>query len=455
MPAPLSLRRSLLLTIMVPLVLISVIGAALDYRLARETADSAFDFSLADAALDIATHVKNTETTPVVELASETEAMLRSNGPDTLFFSVTDAGGKQLFGDHDLRPAAAGTAEPLLDHAQFFDGRFRDHKVRFVVYQTASLHGPVTIAVAETIQKRLAASRSILAAMVVPWLAGLLAILLAVYFGVRRGLARLEQVEHEIASRSPRDLREINIGTAPNEVQPILARLNELFGMLRQAAAAQQRFLADAAHQLRTPLAGLQTQMDLAASEGRFEVESGRLARINQAIGRIGHLVDRLLTYARTEYTAQISHAFAPVALHDLVEQSASLFLDQALKKNIDLGFDLQLATVPGVAWMLREALANLIDNALRYTPVGGVVTVTCGTTPEASMLTVEDNGPGIPAAEMGQVFDRFYRVPGTSSDGCGLGLAIVKEIALLHGADLRLEETRGGGLRISMVFAH
>jgi two-component system sensor histidine kinase TctE len=334
-----------------------------------------------------------------------------------------------------------------------FDSRFRDQRVRVALYRLDARHGQFIITVAETINRRLLVSGRILTAMVLPGLVLLLAILGAVYFGVRRGLARLDQVESEIARRSPRDLREIDVSAAPEEVRPTLSRLNELFELLRQAAVAQQRFLANAAHQLRTPLTGLQTQIELAVGEGRFVSESERLVRINEAIARIDRLVDRLLTYARTENTSQLNPSFEPVALHELVEQSASLFIDQALKKDIDLGFDVQPATVQGVTWMLREALANLIDNALRYTPSGGIVTVNCGQTASACTLTVEDNGPGIPASQREQVLDRFYRLPGASGDGSGLGLAIVREIATLHGGTLRLEDARGGGLRFSMIF--
>jgi two-component system, OmpR family, sensor histidine kinase TctE len=141
------------------------------------------------------------------------------------------------------------------------------------------------------------------------------------------------------------------------------------------------------------------------------------------------------------------------VALNDLVEQAASIFLDEALGKKIDLGFEAGQATVSGIPWMLREALANLIDNALCYTPRGGTVTVSSSRHNGECALTVEDNGPGIPAVERDRVFERFYRVQGVTGDGCGLGLAIVKEIAGLHDAEIRLEEPPGGGLRFSLVF--
>ena len=443
-----SLRQRLLLAIIVPLLLAFGISAVLDYRLARETADAAFDQSLADAVLDISSHIQTKNTSLTLALSSEAENMLRSDVADTIYFAVRDTHGALLAGDDNLPVIAVEIAE----HPVFIDSQFRATPVRAAIRSIESPYGTITVTVAETLNKRNQASRRILTAMILPNLLLILATLFAIYFGVRGGLAPLDRVEGEIASRSPRDLREIDTTTAPQEIRPLLVRLNGLFGLLRDAAASQQRFLADAAHQLRTPLAGLQTQIDLATTEGRFASDAERLQRINEATGRIGHLIGQLLTYARTEPATYLSQSFEPVALHDLVEQAASMFLDQALSKNIDLGFDTGAATVQGIPWMLREALANLIDNALRYTPPGGIVTVSSHQSNGSGVLTVEDNGPGIPANERQRVFERFYRMQGAVGDGCGLGLAIVREIAVLHGAEICLEEPAGGGLRCSLV---
>jgi two-component system, OmpR family, sensor histidine kinase TctE len=448
--ATMSLRQRLLLAIIVPLLLTFAISAGLDYRLARETADAAFDQSLVDAVLDIASHIQTETATLSLALSAEAEAMVRSNASDTIYFAVHDSQGNLLAGDGDLPTVSILTP----NQPQFLDSRFRDEPVRAAVHRIDSPYGNITITVAETLNKRNRASRRILTAMILPNLVVILATLLAVYFGVRRGLAPLEHVEGEIARRSPRDLREIDASATPREIQPLLARLNDLFGLLREAAASQQRFLADASHQLRTPLAGLQAQIDLASGEGRFGHAPERLRRINEATGRIGHLIGQLLTYARAEPATYLGQSFEPVALHVLVEQSASIFLDQALSKEIDIGFEAGLATVRGIPWMLREALANLIDNALRYTPPGGVVTVSSYQSAVGCVLAVEDNGPGIPDHERQQVFERFYRIQGAPGNGCGLGLAIVREIAILHKVDIRLEEPEGGGLRVSLVFA-
>lgn len=452
-PAVLSLRGRLLLAIIAPLCLVFAVSAMFDYRLARKTADSAFDHSLADVALDLASHIRTTDESLSVNLSAEAEEILRSDSFDTIYLSVRDDRGRLLAGDEDLPATETLPATGADKEIYFTNSHVRGKPVRVAIHQMVSSHGSLTIAVAETVKKREMSSRRILAAMILPSLAVMLATLLVVYFGVRRGLSPLAIIENAIASRSPRDLRAIDDTLTPQEIRPLLSRLNDLFGLLREAAASQQRFLADAAHQLRTPLTGLQTQIDLSTNEGRFSSDPERLLRINEATNRIGHLIGQLLTYARTEPATYLSQSFEPVALHNLVEQAASIFIDQALGKGIDLGFEPGRATVAGIPWMLREALANLIDNALCYTPGGGTVTVSSCQNGGTCLLTVEDNGPGIPLAERSRVFERFYRVQGASGDGCGLGLAIVREIAGLHDAETRLEDPAGGGLRFSLIF--
>ncbi|MFO1340795.1 MAG: sensor histidine kinase [Burkholderiaceae bacterium] len=444
-----SLRRRLLAAILAPLGLVFALSVVLDYRLGRETADAAFDQTLADAVFDLESHLSSSHEDVALEMSSEGESMLRSSPDDHVYFSVRDHAGRLLAGDEGLPALPPG----LDGRPRFHDSQFAGAAVRYAALRTGPKQGQVTIAVAETTGKRQRASRRILAAMMVPGITLLLATLVAVYFGVQRGLAPLADLEREIARRSARDLHEIELPATPLEVRPMLARLNDLLALLREASAAQQRFLAGAAHQLRTPLAGLQTQVELAAHEGRFDGSPERLSRIDEAIGRMGHLVQQLLVYAQAEPSSALNRSLEPVALHGLLEQAASLFLDQALAKGIDIGFEPGAATVQGVPWMLREALANLIDNALRYTPAGGVVTVSSGVVDGRPQLSVVDNGPGIAPAERARVFERFYRVAGTGGDGCGLGLAIVQEIAQLHQAEVLLGDAPGGGLRVTLVF--
>lgn len=448
---PPGLRRRLIIALAVPLTLILGISSLLDYRLARETSDSAHDQALTDTVFDLESHIRSQSDSASLELdlTKESEAMLRSNAPDQVYFSIRDNSGRILAGDEDVPEFPT----PKNNEVSFIDGIHRGEAVRVALHKIVLPASELLITVMETTEKRKESRGRILTAMLLPNLAVIVATLLAVLFGVRRGLLPLEEVEKEIASRSPNDLREIDLDASPREIQPMLRRLNDLFSLLREASEVQNRFIADAAHQLRTPLAGLQTQFDLAVSEGAFLNNEGRLRNIEDGMLRIGRLLGQLLSYARAEATASLAEEPTSVSLERIAEKSASTFLDAALEKGIDLGFDISPATTVGIPWLLQEALANLIDNAIRYTPRGGIITVRCGETAEKVFLEVEDNGPGIAEEHLDQIFERFYRIPGSPSNGCGLGLPIVKEIARLHGADIHVMRSAANGLRVRLEF--
>jgi two-component system sensor histidine kinase TctE len=444
-----SLRQRLLVALLVPLILIFSVSVVLDYRLARETADSAHDQSLMDSIFDLETHIKEHQGAADLDLSSENEAMLRSSSPDKIYFSVRESNGKRLAGD-DLPLFAI----PESTEVSFVDSEYSGKKVRVALHKMLLVNSTLFVTLAETTVKRSLSQQQILTTMIWPNLAVILATLLAVMFGVKQGLLPLEAIEKEIASRSADELRPLEIDTAPIEIRPMLYRLNALFSQLRAATAAQKRFIADAAHQLRTPVAGLQAQLDLALNEGTFINSGERFERIEEATFRLGHLLNQLLSYARVESSGSGSVSFEQVALNSLAEKSASIFLDRALAKNIDLGFNLNPVQVKGIPWLLQEALANLIDNAIRYAPSNsGVITVHCGKADGQAFLEVEDNGPGIAAEHRESVFERFYRIPGSPSMGCGLGLPIVKEIAELHGAHLKLIAKDSGGLGVRLEF--
>ncbi len=446
---PLSLRQRLILALLTPLIVILTVSSYFDYRLAKKTANSAHDQSLADNVFDVEAHIKTQNPSFKLDLTEEAEAMLRSNAPDMLYFSVSDPFGKVVAGDADLpqlRP-------PKDDQVEFSNGVYRNTRVRIASHRITINAQDFLIVVMETTKKREQASARILTAMVIPNLAVILATMLAVVLGVRQGLLPLHEVERDIAERSANDLHEIDPSGKPAEIRPMLRRLNELFALLRDSVEIQQRFIADAAHQLRTPLAGLQTQLDLANAEGAFNNNPERIQLIEEATLRISHLLSQLLAYARAETSNSVKDKFESVALDRLVENSASIFLDGALAKNIDLGFDIKPAATAGFPWMLQEALSNLIDNAIRYTPTGGVITVSCGDENGHAFLEVDDSGPGIPNEQLKHVFERFYRIPGSPGNGCGLGLAIVSEIAQLHEATVELKRSEQGGLRVRIQF--
>jgi len=435
--------------LLTPLVIILSVSSYFDYQLANKTANNAHDQALADNVFDLEAHIKKHDPSFKLDLTEEAEAMLRSNEPDILYFSVIDSSGKVLAGDTDLPVLRS----PKGSQIEFSDGIYHGMSVRIALHQFTIHAQDFLIVVMETTKKRDHASSRILTAMVIPNLAVILATMLAVTFGVKQGLLPLQEVERDIAARSANDLHEIELSGNPAEIRPMLRRLNELFALLRESVEVQQRFIADAAHQLRTPLAGLQAQIDLATSEGAFNNHTERLQSIEEASTRIGHLLSQLLAYARAETANPVKDEFAEVRLDRLVENSASIFLDLALAKNIDLGFDIKPATTAGFPWMLQEALSNLIDNAIRYTPTSGIITVSCGSDKKHAFLEVDDSGPGIPEEQMKHVFERFYRIPGSPGNGCGLGLPIVSEIAQLHGATIQFARSEQGGLRVRLQF--
>ncbi len=445
-----TLRRRLLVFLLAPLAALLVISLAADYHIAFDPAWDAYDHALADDAVALAGRVHAKGSAIEVDLPPAAEAVLRSNGRDQEFLAVLGPDGRLLAGDADLQPgpATSGT-RPTLSNATL-----RGKQVRKASYRLETSGGPVTVVVAETTQKRQRTGSKILAAMVVPNVLLILATLILVYIGVRNGVAPLAHLSEEIGRRSPHDLSPLPKGDIPGEIEPLVNAMATLIDDLQAAAMAQQSFLANAAHQLKTPLAALQTQLELTAAELPQEYRH-RVVNLRDATQRLSHLVHQLLALARSGPEADIAHERRPVDLAHLLQENASVWYDRALARDIDLGFEPESAVIDGAEWLLRELLANLIDNALKYTPPGGRITARSGTGEDRRpFIEVEDNGPGIPEAEHQRIFDRFYRAAGSPGAGTGLGLAIVKEVADRHDATIHIADAGpGGGARIRVSF--
>lgn len=438
-PRVLGIRQRLLLWLLPPLVLLWGLSVASDYRLVLDPAQEAFDRALVDSALALAANLEQAGSTPRLDLSPSAEAVLRYDGTDRIYFSVF-SGRARIAGDPDLPWREPGAANP-----DFFAAEMDGRPIRGVLYRVDARHGPVTIQVAETLRKREQLTRRLLAALVWPNLLLIVAAALLIGVGVRVALKPLLRLRDDVASRSPRDLQPFSAAAVPGELLPLVASLNRLFALIAEQAAAQQRFIANAAHQLKTPLAALQTQLELAAMDHDPASVRIRLAQLESLTERVAHLAHQLLALARSEPGASLGAQIRRVDLRAIAEQIASSHLDFSLRRNIDLGFELQPASLDGVPWLLQELVSNLVDNALRYTPAGGTVTVRCGSAAGGAFLEVEDNGPGIPASERDKIFARFYRVADVAGEGCGLGLAIVREIADLHGAQISVGAGAGG----------
>jgi two-component system sensor histidine kinase TctE len=283
-----------------------------------------------------------------------------------------------------------------------------------------------------------------------------------VWFGLTRGLAPLVSLREMIRRRRPDDLSPIDPRAAPEELEPLLNAFNELLQRMQQNLAAQRRFISEAAHQMKTPLAGLRTQAELALREPSAEDLRSSLRQIAASTERATHLINQLLSLARAEHQATDLAAFEAVNLAALAGEVLRDFVPLALARGIDLGLEPEPAgEVIGLPLLLRELLRNIVDNAIRYTPDGGTVTVRVRGEGKMVILETEDTGSGIPEGERYLVFERFYRVLGTRVDGTGLGLAIVREIAAQHDALVRLgfnprsTNPNWPGTLISIEFSH
>ena len=240
----------------------------------------------------------------------------------------------------------------------------------------------------------------------------------------------------------------------PREITPLVVTLNRLFTMLRTAVQSQQQFIANTAHQLRTPITGMQAQLDLLAAEPAAQPIKERLLTLQEGIRQLAHSANQLLTLARADPAANLAAKNQPVDLNAIVGEVVAKFFDRALQASIDLGVEARPVTVHADPSLLDDMLSNLVDNALKYTPAGGSVTVSAGTQNGRPFLAVEDTGLGIPEAERQRVRQRFYRLPNSPGHGSGLGLAIVEEIARLYGASVSIGTgAKNAGTKIVVLF--
>ena len=440
-----SLRAHLLRMLLPPIAAALALGAVISYFPTIEPATQAYDQALVDIGLALGSHVRITQTDYRFELPPAVEQVLRTDRFDRIYYRVMSPAGLEIAGD----PGLPSPPSEAMAHNTVYDG----NSVRVVSVHVPCGRSTCTVLVAETMVKRERLARDLLLQSMLPELLIAAATLLIVWFGVKRGLRPLARLSEEIKSRSAGDLRPIDAAGAPEETRPLVGALNGLLDEVSAASRKQQRFLADAAHQLRTPLAGLQAHAELALAQPLPEPSRAQVERVHQATIRTGRLANQLLALARAEPGVRMS--LASLDLKSLVEGEADAWVHQALPRDIDLGFELEVAQIEGDAFLLREALANLVHNALEYSQRGARVTVRTGRRERAAFIEVEDDGPGIAPAERGRVLERFYRVPGTSGTGSGLGLAIVREIASGHGASIAITDSPSGGCRVAITFPH
>lgn len=425
------------------------VGALSAYVVAYRVANRAFDTALLNSALALEKRVRAEAGRIVVELPSEAQQVLQTDRYDSIHFQVRNAKGEVVAGSMEMLAPPAG---PVEDRRLYYNSHLGHQPVR-VVALFSETDGHV-VQIAETLTKRGAMVREVLLSMVVPEAALALLALVAVWFTVGHGLAPLIRLRDEIATRSDVDLHPIAESVAPTEVLPVVHSLNGLLARLGAALEAQRRFIANAAHQLRTPLAALQTQAEAAAQETDPVRRGDALNRLRDATRRTARLANQMLALARAEPGGGPREPFRPVRLDDLAREGAEAWVARAVELELDLGFDLEPALVSGDPLQLRELIANLADNALRYTPRGGRITLRTTAADGRVSFEVDNDGASIPEEERQRVFERFYRLRGSPGDGCGLGLAIVSEIARAHGAQAEaMVPSSGTGTRVRVLF--
>lgn len=453
---PLSLRRQLLLRLLVPLVALFCIGAAASYYIALGFANSAYDRALYDSARALAQQIKVVNERTVVDLPRAALEMFEWDDLDTTYYRISSASEGFLFG-HKAMPDPPA-AFPDNARAHYYDGNILDQNVRIVALHLPVGPGgtPVNVQVAETRNKRIQLVNDILLTLVLPQLLLIAMAGVLVWFGVSSGLVPLLLLEKEISTRTHRDLSPLPDRRVPTEVRPLTHAINNLMERLGQTLSVQHRFIADAAHQLRTPIAGLKIQIERALLSKDMEEIRPALAQLQTSAERVAHLSNQLLTLARAEPGASDETRFTDIDLNELARETGMQWVPRALERNIDLGFSGsdRPARIRGDVLLLQELISNLIDNAVRYGREGGSITLSVAARP-APQITIEDDGPGIPEPDRGKVFERFYRRPGSPGGGSGLGLAIVSEIAHAHGAELKLDSPGSGtGTRVRITFA-
>jgi len=442
------LRTQLLWRLLPPVLIVILTASFFAYRLSLTLASDAYDAALFDSARSLAQQIRVLGgSTPSLELPRVAEEILLSDPYDHIFYRVTTAGGATVAGDARV---PLPDSPPSEDHpVRFYDARVDGEHVRAGAY--ALFNGsaaPIgTVIFAETLIKRTRLAQRVLATLVVPLV--LVTVLVAglVWYGVRSGLAPLNDLASALAKRGWGDLRAVGGESVPGEVRPLVDSLDNLMRRLDAAQSAQQRFISEAAHQLRTPLAGLSAQIERALRAQDVAALKPALEQLHNSSRRVTRLVNQLLVLARAEPGADPQREFARFDLARVVQETCRERVPEALAADVDLGFagEAGPVTVVGHERLLGEMLNNLIDNALRYgARAGKAVTVRLAREPRIE-ITVEDEGPGIPEEERSRIFERFHRLPGSAPGGAGLGLAIVREIAHLHGAEVSVAPGPGG----------
>ena len=440
-----SLRARLILWLMPPLVAVGLVAAGAAYVFMTDRLTEAYDQDLGDIARAVAPYLENHDGTIALAFTAQADAVLRADSSERIYYAVLDERGARLAGDTGLpeAPQFAG------DGPVFWDATMRKRAIRMTALHATVQGIAVTIVAAETTTKRDIAARDAALSAIGPVIVLSAATLLAIIVGVRRGLLPLEHLREELQARSHVHLRPIDEAGVVDELRPLVHELNGMLARLRDAQQTQSRFIANAAHQLRTPIAGLLTQLDLARTDAAARGE--HVERAREGAVRLARLAQQILSLAAADPASNPQAAREACDLAGIVERQADGWLRAAMPRGVELEFDLAPAPVEGNPVLIGELATNLVDNAVRYG--AHTVKVSTGRAGPRSAIEVTDDGPGIPPEERSLIFERFHRLNNADGEGSGLGLAIVREIAQRHDATIEVDEAPHGGAVVRVAF--
>jgi two-component system sensor histidine kinase TctE len=465
-PGTRSLQRHLLLWLLLPQLVLWLAAASFTYQLADTYTNRAIDGSLSTASRALARQVKPSGSGLLIDFPRAAQDIIEADPDDRVFYMVSTPPGEFILGNSQVPPPPP-IAEPRLGQPYFYDGTVHDPggdsrrevNVRvvalYLAYGEPGKPQRMLVQVARSRASREELAQQILIDTTLP-LSGLIVLMsIIVWGGIRGGLAPLARLRSVVERRAPNDLAPVRLEAAPEEVRGLARALNALLAEVRENVNAQKRFISDAAHQLRTPLAGLKSQTELALASATVRADPelrARLQRVHESATRSAHLVSQLLALARAEPEAAMAQSRTRFDLQRLAREVAAEQVPHAFAAGIDLGTeDTDAAAAPlcvlGNAMLIREALVNLIDNAIRYAGRGASITVGVHARGTQALLYVEDTGPGLPEADRERVFQRFARAT-HEGNGCGLGLAIVREIVERSSGSVVLEPGQPQGLR-------
>jgi two-component system, OmpR family, sensor histidine kinase TctE len=444
---------------LIPLLVVWPVSVVVTYFIAQPIAGAPYDRALHDSVRALAAQVRINAGRVEMNLPTAARALLHADDLDTIYFQVRGPGGELAAGDAEL-PGVQKSEEQAGETVYFRNVQVSGRELR-VAYMFLPVQSPrgvqyAVVQVGETTVKRDSLAREIITGVVLPQFVIVPLAVFMVWIGLSKGLAPLSELQRSIRVRVPTDLSPLDEHSTPFEIRPLIQSINDLMARLDRNLKAQQRFIADAAHQMRTPLAGLRTQAELALRQSDLDEVRQSLRQVVASSGRTQHLVTQLLNLARAEAPVDSRPPFEQLDLNQLARECVEEWLPSALAKDIDLGYEDAgwPARVSGNRSLLRELIGNLLDNAIRYAPPGARVTARV-IAQEKVILEIEDNGPGIEEGERELVFQRFYRVLGTGVEGSGLGLAIVRSIAQQHQATaVLLPAPSGQGTLVRATFS-